>query len=273
MGEARRKRRATERLIAEYPSCAFCGEVHPATTREHMPPKALFDGSHRPDKLVMPACKECNGGTSTSDLIASIVSRWNYSAKGNELSDHSRLAARVRIHHPEIMKEWTSLKATDRVTARNHLIRHGVPVPTDAGMVSIGPLTIRQLNLFSHKVALGLYFEHFKSAVPATGLVAAYWRTKEDFARGGIPAELLKIMQQYGTLEQGKWNARETFEYKFETNQKDGLFACLARLRGNFFVTGFAVRDASLIENEDIDWIRPPDLLGMLDDPRFIKRL
>jgi hypothetical protein len=33
-------------------------------TREHMPPKSLFDGSHRPDKLVMPACHVCNNNTS-----------------------------------------------------------------------------------------------------------------------------------------------------------------------------------------------------------------
>jgi hypothetical protein len=57
------------------------------------------------------------------------------------------------------------------------------------------------------------------------------WTTKEDF-HNGAPAELLEMMQKYGTLEQGRWNANETFEYRFEVNEKEGLFACLARLRG-----------------------------------------
>jgi hypothetical protein len=237
-----------------------------------MPPKALFDGSHRPDKLVMPACKECNGGTSTSDLVAAIVSRWNYNNNTSELRDHTKLVAQVRMHHPEILNEWNNLNVFEKANARHQLIKHGVPVPNDAGLVNIGPLTIRHLNLFSHKVVLGLYFEHFKSLLSDAGRVAAYWRSKEDFARGGIPAELLEMMQKYGTLEQGKWNVREIFEYRFETNENDGLFMCLARFRGNFFVTGFAVRDAAVIENGEIDWIKPSELLGMLNNPAFEKR-
>jgi hypothetical protein len=50
-------------------------------------------------------------------------------------------------------------------------------------------------------------------------------------------------------IQQGKWNARETFEYRFEVNKEDGLFACMARLRGGLFVAGFACKarhDAAL---------------------------
>jgi hypothetical protein len=50
-----------------------------------------------------------------------------------------------------------------------HLRKHGVQAPADAGLVFIGPLTIRQLNLFAHKVALALYFEHFKVPLPEIG--------------------------------------------------------------------------------------------------------
>lgn len=62
---------------------------------------------------------------------------------------------------------------------------------------------------------------------------------------------------------------REVFEYRFEINEKDGLFACLARLRGNLFVTGFAVSDFNVVVEDDIDWIKPSKLLQMLNDPRF----
>jgi hypothetical protein len=77
---------------------------------------------------------------------------------------------------------------------------------------------------------------------------AAFWRTKEDFAVEGIPAELLEMMKHYGTLEQGKWNVHDTFEYRYQTNKPDGLFACLARSRGNLFVTGLVAGDARKIE-------------------------
>jgi len=235
-----------------------------------MPPRSLFDNSHRPDKLVMPACGECNRGTSKSDLVASLVSRWNYLNSEKEREDHGRLAAYAKKQYPDLLAEWKG--QLDRSKARNHLINQGVPVPVDAELITVGPATITQLNIFSHKTALGLYFEKFKEPMPDAGRVSAYWRTKEDFAKDGMPNELLDMMRQYGTLEQGKWNARETFEYRFETNESDGLLMYLARLRGNLFVSGFAIRDSHLIEDDDGSWIKPSDLLSMDGDPRFEKR-
>jgi hypothetical protein len=50
MGEERRKRSTTQKFIQQFPQCCFCGGQRPSMTREHMPPKSLFDNSHRPDK-------------------------------------------------------------------------------------------------------------------------------------------------------------------------------------------------------------------------------
>jgi len=85
---------------------------------------------------------------------------------------------------------------------------------------------------------------------------------------------LLETMNRYGTLEQGKWRASETFEYRYELNADDGLFAFVARAHSNFYVAGFAVEDsASIASDEDADhWIAPSALLGMMDDPRFLLR-
>jgi hypothetical protein len=142
MGEAKLKKSATQRLVAQYPECCFCGGIRAANTREHMPPKALFDSSHRPDKLVMPACNDCNRGTSTADLVASVIRRWAYNATAQESDDHRRLVAQVRRQAPDLVAEWT--KPIDRVKARQHLENYGVRVPHDAGLVTIGPLTITQ---------------------------------------------------------------------------------------------------------------------------------
>jgi hypothetical protein len=142
-----------------------------------------------------------------------------------------------------------------------------------ASMAAIGPLTIRQLNLFSHKVVLALFFEYFREAVPNEGRVSAVWRSKEDFAKEGIPPALLDIMKRYGTLQQGKWNERKIFEYRFEVNPEDGLFACIARLRGGLFVIGFAGKNASMLASDDLPhWIAPSELLGMMSNPRFEKK-
>jgi hypothetical protein len=154
MGEAKQKLSATKKFIREYPDCCFCGAARQSATREHMPPKSVFDFSHRPDKLIMPACDRCNRGTSTADLVAAVVCRWSYINTEQENADHRKLVNQVRRQAPNIVEEW--IQPIDRIEARAHLENHGVVVPTDAGMVSIGPLTIQQLNQFAHK-----FYWHF----------------------------------------------------------------------------------------------------------------
>jgi hypothetical protein len=262
MGESKRRRSATQKFIEQFPHCALCGGERASTTREHMPPKSLFDQSHRPDRLVMPACAICNGGTSKADLTAAIVSRWNYNSPHQEQQDHNRLANQVRLQAPELIDEWTKTHRLDRKGTVDYLRRYGVRVPDDASLISVGPHTIRQLNIFAHKAALCLHFEQFKGPLSNEGRVSALWRTKEDFSNGGVPSELLEILPRYGTLMQGKWNSAETFEYRFEFNEKDGLFGCLARLRTGLFIAGFTIRDSELLTQElGSDWIRPNELL------------
>ena len=176
---------------------------------------------------------------------------------------------------PDLVKEWTELAdPLEKERARQHLRNYGMSVPHDAGVVTIGPATIRQLNLFAHKAALALHFEHLRQHLPITGRVCAYWKTKEDFARGGVPTPLLNMLPEYGTLVQGRWNERETFEYRHASNAKNDLFGCLGKLRRGLFIAGFTVIDASIIPPEDdVGWIIPNDPSILLDDPRFQKKL
>ncbi len=272
MGQAKQKLSATKKFVTEFPTCCFCGGKRAATTREHMPPKSLFDNSYRPDKLVMPACAECNSFTSTADLTAAIVSRWYYDSGDQECADHKRLVARVRKQAPELIAEWIKPNSVERKKGRQHLRDHGVSVPYDAGIVSIGLQTIRQLNLFAHKAVLALYFEHVRKPLLSSGCFSAFWKTKEDFARDGIPDYLLEIMPEYGTLVQGRWNERETFEYRHALNVEEGLFGCFARLRSGLFVGGFAATDAGGVGSELADWLRPDDPQTMVELPRFQKK-
>lgn len=234
-----------------------------------MPPGSLFDGSHRPDKLVMPACEECNKGTSTADLIVAMASRW---AEAPKNSDHARLASRLRKQAPDIISELTenpSLAANLR--RRLHLKSQGVPVPDDAKTVTVGPLTQRQLKLFACKATLALYFEHFRRPFPLGGAYVASWRSKEEIQARGLPREVLDILPTYRTLVQGSWSAADVFEYLHNLSSDPPIFGFFARLRGGLFVYGFAVEDASLVSS-DTGWRRHQGLLDLLTDPEFAKR-
>jgi hypothetical protein len=274
MGQGKINERSTAGFIANFPLCSLCGGDRLTASREHMPPRSLFDNKQRPDKLVMPACMECNKGTSTSDLTAALVSRWGTYDSAQVQADHRKLSGQAKLQAPELVREWLSVDSpAQQLRARTHLERHGVRPPADAKFTTIGPLTIRQLNIFSHKLALALYFEHFRQPLPNSGRVQAMWSTKEDL-HNGVPNDLLSLMGKYGTLTQGKWNASETFEYRYDLNESDGLFGCFARLRGGLYVLGFALEDAkTLDDNPELDdkWIMPRQLLA--DNPHFSKRL
>jgi len=275
MGEAKRKQTATQKFIAKYPDCYFCGGVNPSTTRDHVPPKALFDESHRPDGLVMPACDACNRETSTADLVAAIISRWKYQSDPRTFLDHRKLSAQIKKQAPELLGEWMSVLVYGKENARRHLQNRGVDVPVDAGLATIGPLSVRQLNLFAHKVTLALYFHHFRVPLDRRGAVWAAWKTKEDFSMRGVPNELLGMFSQYGTLAQGKWSTEETFEYRYDCNKPAGLFGCIAKFREGLFVIGLAVTDratiASLVDDES-EWVSPAGPLELMAMPRLQSR-
>lgn len=272
MGEAKRKRSATQRLIGRYPLCYFCGGRRKSTTREHMPPKSLFDHSHRPDKLVMPACDVCNRGTSTADLTAALVSRLGDEPTEASQADFRKLVGQMRVQAPAIAQEWMSVDKIGENIARQHLIDYGVTIPNDARIIVIGPLSIRQLNLFAHKVTLALFFEHFRVVLPEIGAVYAVWRSKEDYASTGIPPALINLMPHYGSLMQGTWDTRETFEYRYAFNKADGLFGCIARLRRGLFTIGVAATDRRHMGMDANDWVAPGDPAILLDTPGYQKR-
>ena len=145
-----------------------------------------------------------------------------------------------------------------------HLINHGVHVPLDAGIATIGPLSVGQLNLFAHKVVLALHFAHFRRGLSADGRIFASWRSKEDFARSGIPSFFLDLLPSYGTISQGQWDERQTFEYRHALNIEEGLFGCLARFRRSYFVFGFTVDAADVLpESERQEWLRPAEVLSI----------
>jgi hypothetical protein len=268
MGEAKQRKTATQRLIEQFPLCALCGGSRPSSTREHVPPTALFERSHRPDDIVVPACDACNGGTSTADLVVSIVSRWRYDPDASEFMDHAKLVARLKRQAPAIITEWTKFGYIERKHGRQHLERNGVHVPLGTEIVSFGKGTIRELNLFSHKLALGLYFDRFREPLPADGRVYAIWRTKEDYQRFGIPPEVLAMMPHRKSVRQGRWDTRRTFEYRYVDNTDDGILGFIARVR-MMFIIGFASRKS---DDRTADWVAPPHLLALHSDPAFEER-
>jgi hypothetical protein len=75
MGEAKRKKRLSARILQEHPFCCYCGGGVAATTIDHVPAKILFPYKRRPRGLEVPACTACNKANSKFDQMAGVFSR------------------------------------------------------------------------------------------------------------------------------------------------------------------------------------------------------
>ena len=69
MPNRKQKLSKKQRFLLGHPYCCFCGGSTPATTSDHVPPKACFPDGFCPDDFEFPACANCNRGTKREDQI------------------------------------------------------------------------------------------------------------------------------------------------------------------------------------------------------------
>ncbi len=106
MGEARARRRAHAQMLAKHSLCIYCAGANQATTVEHMPPIIMFDQRQRPKGLEFPTCASCNHGTSSIDLVASLLGRvYPNSESDPEKRDLQKLLSAVSNNVPRLLEE------------------------------------------------------------------------------------------------------------------------------------------------------------------------
>jgi len=131
--------------------CALCG-VNEATTRDHIPPKCIF-AKPRPQLITIPACEDCNKGTSNTDEQFMMF-----------------LSLKVGTDNEGAAALWE--KQAVRTFKHNRRLQHKImssvrqlPVKTKAG-IYLGETLAVPWNDGSHdltieKMVRGLYYYHF----------------------------------------------------------------------------------------------------------------
>lgn len=134
------------------PLCAICG-VREATTKDHLPPKAILVKPYPANLITVPACADCNNGAATYDEQFRVY-----------------LGAAVGDKNPSARKLWkdgslaTLRKNKKLVTALSSTMRE-VEVKTPSGVV-LGKRTaclwpVRAYEAVVERIARGLYYHHF----------------------------------------------------------------------------------------------------------------
>jgi len=147
------------RLLREHPLCCFCGGTRPATTLDHVPPKACFPLGSCPEEFEFPSCSLCNNGTSKHDTIFGL-----YSMLLDFNEDNRTPADRERLEklRDEIARRYPD--ALPDPASREPIYQAG-PIITPSPVaisVSTKPVVKEAMKTIGEKLAHALYYREMK---------------------------------------------------------------------------------------------------------------
>lgn len=246
MGEAKRRRRAHQKVFEKCPNCIYCGGENPATTVEHMPPRMMFRGKERPKGLEFASCCFCNEGTRHADLIASTIGRvFPDSTTEMERAEYKQLIKAIKNNVPKVLEEmWLEPKA--QAFARTRL-----PTSLKGGVLRVdGPLVSAYMEAFAAKVGFALHYEASGQILPNGGVVFARWYSNVDQLEGRFPTELTAMLPPPQTLRQGKKEVSDQFQYSFKIAEDHSIGAYVATFRYAFAVIAMSALDEAYLRDK-----------------------
>jgi hypothetical protein len=181
------------------PICAICGE-RDGTTRDHVPPKAIFP-KPRPDNLItVPACPECNNGASDNDDLFKVFLSMQ-AAGNNEIAR--------RLFHEKTLRTLErnqSLLSTIQEEVREiNVVNNQGQLETRTGFL---------WNSVAHDAVIertirGLYFHHTGLLVPYDTRLAVQWLR-------GVHEEILQNLHLFNEVVLG--DNQVTYKYMVSEN-------------------------------------------------------
>lgn len=145
--------------------CAICG-INEATTRDHVPPKAIFPKPQPENLITVPACSDCNNGASDLDDLFKVylsmhaagesdIARRLFTEKtARTLERNKSLLARIAEESKELQIEDESGNFVTRTGGLWNSEAHDAVIER----------TIR-----------GLYFSHTGNVVPTDTVLKVQW--------------------------------------------------------------------------------------------------
>ena len=252
----------TQRFLKKHPICCFCGGNTPATTRDHVPAKGLFDGKHRPDQLVFPSCKPCQEASKKHELVAAMMARIYPDARTRSADKEvPKYLRRVSKAVPGLLEE---MQPSPTQQARFKEIRN--KEPGAAGVLSArGPLLNRSLELFGVKLTAALCYQHVGRIVGLDEAISVRIYTNVDAILGKLPQTILDLMGEPVTLMQGQWSVPNQFWYQYAITASRAQAVFFAAFRRSFAILGVVWEHVSNVPpGEGLPTYTPSDSSGFL---------
>jgi hypothetical protein len=243
----------TAEFIEQNPWCIFCGGAEATTTREHCPPKALFQHKGWPEGYEFPACFKCNNGTSNYDRMLAMLARTDYNGDAGNLD--GKFADLVAGVHAQDASQIPAMLPTVR-EARTYNRRFGIVPKTgqthqDASPVKITPEMQTAVEVFSGKLAKALYFRETGKVFPLDGCLALRWFTNAELLENDSYPVFQMLEGLTGNaplLKRGGKALNDQFSYKFSVPSDVDMFVLQASFGRAFGLVIFGSSEKGQLE-------------------------
>lgn len=236
------------------PFCIFCGGSVPATSIEHCPPRALFEGRNWPEGFEFPACTRCNGGSSDEDLLVAFLSYMDPLAQTGSPQAGLGLFRAVRRQAPNVLRD---MRISSAVEARRAARSLGLKPERgrtyqDLPLVKV-PLALHAaVKTFAGKLTKASYFMQTAKVFPSTGGILFHWFTNASLLPSGRTPPALALLEQFSATEpQLKRNGVDLssqFGLRLSIGEDGRLFIVQATFRRSFGFVCVASAEAGQVD-------------------------
>ena len=240
MGEEKRRKTRTQKLIEANPFCCFCGGTRSATSADHIPPIQMFDLRQRPSGLECPACDNCNNRMGAIELIPCLIGRVHPDVASQAKKDEvQKLFDGVKANFPGLLESMWIDSDAQKATLTN------LDQSLDNGDLRIGDAVNLAVRAFIAKLSLGLHWSITGRIVPSSGVVAVSWYSNFDRLSGRLSQDLFSHLGQPMTLQQGSKGVFDQFTYQYGLVPTGDAGLYVSTFRSSFLGAGFVYEDAS----------------------------
>ena len=225
----------------------------------------MFRLRQRPKGLEFPACEGCNNGTGLSDLVASLMGRM-YPNQPDEAGreEIKKLMGAVSNNVPGLLEEMRPSEA-DQVHARLSILNF----PVDGHVLRAdGPTMVRHMHTFGAKLGFALHYEAINSRVPDGGGVQSMYFTNVSAARGELPRDIINLLPERKTLQQGQRHVSDQFNYSWLLTEERRHSVFYAVFNDAFAVASVTALDRTEFldkERRQISGMAPGDFRRLAD--------
>ncbi|NNV53850.1 hypothetical protein [Limnovirga soli] len=146
--------------------CCYCG-IREATTKDHVPPKSIFNKPRPDDLITVPCCLMCNNDASKSDEKFKVYLGMHIARQGGESE--------------RLFKEGVLPSAKHNYKLRKNIFNSMYPVniATDSGIITGKGMAVPWDNEAHcrtiERLIRGLFFHHYGKIISNNASISTFW--------------------------------------------------------------------------------------------------